>query len=211
MAEMIGFVDDQKLVVPISGAISMQRGFMRAEFIGLDILIPKDINPQAIRAGWLVWRHLYDVEKGYRVGLGSSRIMTWTEGTANLSLEVLRHDSAPDAGPRKRTLMETSTLRPFAEGNLVISEDAQARWILGADNNRTSLEVTLIWTCPLTDSIGMVPQDNTDKRVNRFMLAARQPYGTLMVDPAESSVEVLNDRAVALVSGLVSRVKCLGV
>jgi len=161
---MAPFIDQTKYQVPLTGHFVPTESGMDAVFIGLEVAQAPPSGFEQVEASWLVWREMVDTEFGPTFGVADERRMAWQENGANIALQVLTQFVPPDASTRLRTLFDLASLPVLASGNLNGSSDEDAAWVLGAIPGQGSIEISMLWTCPLPGGA-----------VNLFLLNSHHP------------------------------------
>jgi spermidine synthase len=184
MDSIFGYLQGRQQAVPMTDLVLQTNDLLFVPFMSLSIAIATS-KPTQISTSWLIDRRRVQVNGVPMSGLGSERLLSWTEGPARVQIRAVLQ-SSKESVPGLQDLLNQLTAGTGRQGGMMtLADDTDAIWLASAMGGRVPLQLDVAWDCPAEG-----------EPFSRYGLHATLP------DPGPDSRQtVLND--------LLGRISCL--
>jgi spermidine synthase len=147
MASIFAFLRGRAQAVPMTDMVLKIEDLLHAPYMSLNISMHEPEATQ-INAQWQIDRPQVRVNGASISGLGSERLLSWTEGHARVQIRAVLQ-TANETTPTLMELLGRLTLetgRPGGTTNL--ADGTTAIWLIAAKGGRAPLQLDVAWDCP---------------------------------------------------------------
>jgi spermidine synthase len=183
IGNIVDYLQGVQQAVPAIDMVWRTADYLHAPFMSLRIAGAAE-DPVQIGARWLIDRRKVQVAGGFTDGLGSERLLSWTEGDSRYQVRAVLIADAAQAPSLDDLLQQLMRSTGRQGGKTTLADGKDAIWLSSAAAGGPKLQLDVAWDCA-GDGAGF----------SRYGLQAT------LVEPG-------SDAPAALVSRLVRRFSC---
>ena len=147
MDHIFDYLQGRKQVVPMVDMVAQSGDYLGALFMALKIA-GKGTTFSQVSSTWMIDRQLLNINGVSVPGMGSERLLAWTEGTDRIQIRavLLTNTKTQQSLEDLLNQLTSSTGRPG--GKIKLGDGTDAIWLINEGGQYAPLQLDIAWDCP---------------------------------------------------------------
>ncbi len=151
MDNIFAYLKGAKQTVPLTDMVFQSEDVLDAPFMSLRIDSAGQ-TPRQVNASWLIDRQMVPLGRTMVAGLGSERLLAWTEGQTRFQVRAVWLSTATSQDSLQDLLKQSMASTGRQGGQTRLGDGVDAIWLSNRDEKSSPMQLDIAWDCPVRES-----------------------------------------------------------